>query len=68
MPQVGDIVKVLGSGEKKIIVGTRTEIVPWSGDWTHTEELRARIMYRLAGKVDRWFSEQDIEIFSPRKP
>lgn len=66
--QIGDIVKVLGSDEKKIIVGTRTEIVPWSGDWIHAEVLRARIMYRLAGKVDRWFSEQDLEIFSPRKP
>lgn len=68
MPQVGDIVTLLGSGERKIIVGDRTEIVPTSGDWEFVDALHARIMYRLAGKVDQWFSAQDIEIFSPRKP
>ena len=68
MPQVGDIVKVLGSDEKKIIVGSRIEIVPKTGDWSKTYELKARMMYRLAGKTDQWFSEQDISIFSPRKP
>jgi len=68
MPQIGDIVKVLDSGEKKIIVGSRIEIVPSAGNRSKTYELKARIVYRLAGKVDRWFSEQDISIFSPRKP
>ena len=63
--QVGDIVTLWSAGERKVIVGVRTEIVPIADDWT---ELRARMMYRLAGKVDQWFSEQDITIFSPRKP
>lgn len=65
MPQVGDIVTLWGAGERKVIVGVRTEIVPVSDDW---RELRARMMYRLAGKDDQWFSDQDITIFSPRKP
>jgi hypothetical protein len=30
--------------------------------------LRARMMYRLAGKTDQWFSDQDITVFSARKP
>jgi len=68
MPQVGDIVKVLGTDEKKIIVGSRTEIVPFAGDWSNTDELRARITYELAGKPDRWFTIGDIEILSARKP
>jgi len=68
MPQVGDIVKVLGSDEKKVIVGSRIEIVPKAGDWSESYELKARMVYRLAGKTDQWFSEQDISIFSPRKP
>ena len=66
MPQVGDIVKVLDSDEKKVIVGSRVEIVPMAGDWSKTYDLKARIMYRLAGKTEQWFSEQDISIFSPR--
>ena len=68
MPQVGDIVKVLGTNEKKIIIGSRTEIVPFAGDWSNTDELRARITYELAGKPDRWFTIGDIEILSARKP
>ena len=41
------------------------ENTPVSDDWS---ELRARMIYRLAGKADQWFSEQDITIFSARKP
>ena len=67
MPQVGDIVKVLGTNEKKIIVGSRTEIVPFAGDWSNTDELRARVTYELAGKPDRWFTIGDIEILSARR-
>ena len=67
MPQVGDIVKVLGTNEKKIIVGSRTEIVPFTGDWSNTDELRARVTYELAGKPDRWFTIGDIEILSARR-
>lgn len=67
MPQVGDIVKVLGTDEKKIIIGSRTEIVPFTGDWSNTDELRARVTYELAGKPDRWFTIGDIEILSARR-
>ena len=67
MPQVGDIVKVLGTNEKKIIVGSRTEIVPFTGDWSNTDELRARVTYELAGKPDHWFTIGDIEILSARR-
>lgn len=67
MPQVGDIVKVLVTNEKKIIVGSRTEIVPFTGDWSNTDELRARVTYELAGKPDRWFTIGDIEILSARR-
>ena len=67
MPQVGDIVKVLGTNEKKIIVSSRTEIVPFAGDWSNTDELRARVTYELAGKPDRWFTIGDIEILSARR-
>ena len=67
MLQVGDIVKVLDTNEKKIIVGSRTEIVPFTGDWSNTDELRARIPYELAGKPDRWFAVGDIEILSARR-
>jgi hypothetical protein len=65
MPQVGDIVTLWIAGERKVLVGVRTEIVPVSNDWG---ELRARMMYRLAGKTDQWFSDQDITVFSARKP
>ena len=68
MPQVGDIVKVLGTNEKKIIIDSRTAIVPFAGDWSNTDELRARVTYELAGKPDRWFTIGDIEILSARKP
>ena len=67
MPQVGDIVKVLDTNEKKIIVDSRTEIVPFTGDWSNTDELRARVTYELAGKPDRWFTVGDIEILSARR-
>ena len=67
MPQVGDIVKVLRTSEKKIIVSSRTEIVPFTGDWSNTDELRARITYELAGKPGRWFTIGDIEILSARR-
>jgi|TARA_R110002167_G_scaffold55725_1_gene158145 hypothetical protein len=63
--QVGDIVTLWAAGERKVIIGVSTEIVPVSDDWS---ELRARMIYRLAGKADQWFSEQDITIFSARKP
>ena len=63
--QVADLVTMIDTGERKVIVGVRTEIVPASDDW---RELRARMMYRLAGRDDQWFSEQDITIFSARKP
>ena len=69
MPQVGDIVKVLGTNEKKIIVGSRMEIVPASGDWVEADnrhDLCARMTYELAGKPDRWFTIGDIEILSAR--
>ena len=64
--QVGDIVKVLRTDEKKIVVGLRTEIVPISGDWSRTDEMRMRLMCQLAGEADRWYSKQEIEMFSPR--
>ena len=70
MPQVGDIVKVLGTNEKKIIVGSRMEIVPASGDWAEADnrhDLCARMTYELAGKPDRWFTISDIEILSARR-
>ena len=49
--QVGDIVKVLRTDEKKIVVDLRTEIVPISGDWSKTDEMRMRLMFQLAGDV-----------------
>jgi hypothetical protein len=64
--QVGDIVKVLRTDEKKIVVDLRTEIVPISGDWSKTDEMRMRLMCQLAGDADRWYSKQEIEVFSPR--
>ncbi len=64
--QVGDIVKVLQTDEKKIVVNLRTEIVPISGDWSKTDEMRMRLMCQLAGESDRWYSKQEIEMFSPR--
>ena len=64
--QVGDIVKVLRTDEKKIVVDLRTEIVPISGDWSRTDEMRMRLMCQLAGESDRWYSKQEIEMFSPR--
>ena len=70
MPQVGDIVKVLGTNEKKIIVGSRMEIVPASGDWSGADDrhdLCGRMTYELAGKPDRWFTIGDIEILSARR-
>jgi hypothetical protein len=70
VPQVGDIVKVLGTNEKKIVVGSRIEIVPVDGDWSQCEarhDLCARVTYELAGKPDRWFTDRDIEILSARK-
>ena len=66
MLQVGDIVKVLRTDEKKIVVDLRTEIVPISGDWSRSDEMRMRLMYQLAGESDRWYSKQEIEMFSPR--
>ena len=53
MPQVGDIVKVLDTNEKKIIVDSRTEIVPLTGDWSNTDELRARTRQPAAGLSGR---------------
>ena len=64
--QVGDIVKVLRTDEEKIVVDLRTEIVPISGDWSKTDEMRMRLMFQLAGDADRWYSKQEIEVFSPR--
>jgi len=64
--QVGDIVKVLRTDEKKIVVDLRTEIVPISGDWSRSDEMRMRLMCQLAGESDRWYSKQEIEMFSPR--
>ena len=64
--QVGDIVKVLQTEEKKIVVDLRTEIVPISGDWSRADEMRMRLMCQLAGDTDRWYSKQEIEVFSPR--
>ena len=66
MLQVGDIVKVLRTDEKKIVVDLRTEIVPISGDWSRSDEMRMRLMCQLAGESDRWYSKQEIEMFSPR--
>ena len=64
--QVGDIVKVLRTDEKKVVVNLRTEIVPISGDWSKTDEMRMRLMCQLAGDAERWYSKQEIEMFSPR--
>ena len=66
--QVGDIVKVLQTNEKKVVVNLRTEIVPISGDWSKTDEMRMRLMCQLAGDNDRWYSKREVEMFSPRKP
>tara|TARA_B100001250_G_C19244793_1_gene548039 strand:- start:300 stop:521 length:222 start_codon:yes stop_codon:yes gene_type:complete len=70
VPQIGDIVKVLGTNEKKIIVDSRMEIIPASGDWSGADnrhDLCARVTYELAGKPDRWFTIGDIEILSARR-
>ena len=66
MPQIGDIVILWGSGVRKVVVDSRTEIVPRTGDWNDPCDLRARTVYRLAGMQDRWFSDRDIAILSPR--
>jgi len=70
VPQIGDIVKVLGTNEKKIVIGSRIEIVPAKGDWSESaarHDLCARVTYELAGKPDRWFTVGDIEVLSARK-
>jgi hypothetical protein len=55
--RTGDIVKLLSSNERKLIVETRDEIVP-SGSG-----LRLKIMFRLAGDdfANRWFSRQEVD-------
>jgi hypothetical protein len=68
MPQVGDIVTLWGAGERKVVVNVRTEIVPMSGDWSKTEDMQTRVVFQLAGKNDRWFTEKEIELLSPRNP
>ena len=48
--RTGDIVKLLSSNERKLIVETRDEIIPSGAG------LRLRIMYRLAGDKQMVFA------------
>ncbi len=61
--RTGDIVKLLSSNERKLIVETRDEIIPSGAG------LRLRIMYRLAGDefANKWFSRQEMDPWIPRR-
>ena len=61
--RTGDIVKLLSSNERKLIVETRDEIVPSGAG------LRLRIMYKLAGDEfsNQWFTRHEIDPWIPRR-
>ena len=65
---VGDIVKVLKTGDRRLVVAKRTEIVPYHDDWSDTSEMRTQEVFQLAGEaVGRWHTSDSIEVYSPRR-
>lgn len=65
---VGDIVKVLKTGDRRLVVAKRTEIVPCHDDWSDTSEMKTQDVFQLAGTTGgRWYSPDSIEVCSPRR-
>ncbi|HIK67150.1 MAG TPA: hypothetical protein EYF95_04205 [Flavobacteriales bacterium] len=66
MFKLGDIVKVNTTGEQKLIIESREEIIPIyrSSEVTY----RARSVYRLAGEeyAKNWFVENDMSVSIPK--
>jgi len=66
--QVGDIVVLWGVGIRRLIVDSRDEIIPASGDWSRCRDLRLRTVYRVAGNEfsNQWFTENQLAPVIPR--
>jgi hypothetical protein len=64
--KLGDIIKLNGTGEQKLIIESREEIVPIYrlNEMTY----RARSVYRLAGEeyAKNWFVEDDMSVSIPK--
>ena len=65
---VGDIVKVLKTGDRRLVIAKRTEIIPCYDDWSDTSEMKTQEVFQLAGTASgRWYSSGSIEVCSPRR-
>ena len=66
--KVGDIVVLWGVGIRRLVVDSRDEIVPASGDWTFDNNMCLRTVYRVAGNefTNQWFTENQLSTVIPR--
>ena len=70
MHKIGDIIKLYSTGEKKLIVDYRDEIIPVSNNWNFSlTSYRMRTVYRVAGTdySNHWFSEKEIASSIPKR-
>lgn len=69
--ETGDIVQ-LESGERRLVVETKDEIVPCMGGFgTKNGAFALRTLYRLAGVdgsyPENWFTKDELSVFSKRR-
>jgi len=66
--KVGDIAILWSNGIRRLIVDSRDEIVPKSGNWSKTNTYHVRTVFRLAGDEysNDWFTEGQISSIIPR--
>lgn len=67
--RTGDIVETR-TGERKLVIETRDEIVPCVGGFgQQNNAFKIRTVYRLAGEKysNNWFSDEEINLFSKRR-
>lgn len=68
MIDVGDIVKVIETGDRRLVLAKRIEIIPLYDDWSDTSEMKMREVYHLAGThTGLWYTPDSIEVYSPRR-
>ena len=67
--RTGDIVEI-SSGERKLVVETRDEIISRHGGLEQqSNELCLRTVYRLAGEKysNNWFNDEEVNLFNKRR-
>jgi hypothetical protein len=64
---IGDIAVIWNTGDRRLIIDRRDEIVPVS-DRQFSSQYQMRTVYRLAGSeyTNRWFDNSEISSVIPR--